>query len=92
MIKPLIFILGVLSFIYSDTPIPSNQSFLFCLKKEINPLIINRFETYMDKAFPILNFYKKQNLLCQINGMAKIGDISKEILNNNQQNIFKEKY
>ena len=41
--------------------------------------IKSRFETYKDKTLPILNFYKDQNLLHQINGMAKIDEISKEI-------------
>jgi len=42
-------------------------------------IIISRFETYLEKTLPILNFYKDQNLLHQINGMAKIDDISREI-------------
>ena len=42
LIKPLIFLLGVLSFSFSGEPISSNESFLFCLKKEINPLRIDR--------------------------------------------------
>ena len=42
MIKPLIFILGVLSFLFSSTAIVSNQSFLFCLKSDVSPLVINR--------------------------------------------------
>jgi len=37
--------------------------------------IINRFETYLNKTLPILDFYKEQNLLHQINGMAKIDQI-----------------
>ena len=41
--------------------------------------IINRFETYLNKTFPILDFYKGQNLLHQINGMAKIDQIFDEI-------------
>ena len=41
--------------------------------------IQNRFETYLKKTLPILNFYKEQNLLHQINGMAKIDEIYKEI-------------
>ena len=45
MIKPLIIILGVLSLLYSaSNPIPSNKFFLFCLKKDINPLTISRSE------------------------------------------------
>ena len=41
--------------------------------------IINRFETYLNKTLPILDFYKGQNLLHQINGMAKIDQIFDEI-------------
>ena len=41
--------------------------------------INNRFETYLAKTLPILNFYKQQNLLHQINGLAEIDQIFKEI-------------
>ena len=41
--------------------------------------IINRFEAYLDKTLPILDFYKQQNLLHQINGSAKIDQIFVEI-------------
>ncbi len=41
--------------------------------------IKNRFETYLEKTLPILDFYRKQNLLHEINGMGKIDEISKEI-------------
>ena len=33
--------------------------------------IINRFETYLEKTLPILDFYKQQNLLHQIKGLAE---------------------
>ena len=42
-------------------------------------IVINRFETYLNKTLPILDFYKEQNLLHQINGMAKIDQIFDEI-------------
>ena len=41
--------------------------------------INHRFDTYLNETLPILNFYKEQNLLHQINGKAKIDEISKEI-------------
>ena len=41
--------------------------------------IINRFETYLNKTLPILDFYKEQNLFHQINGMAEIDQIFDEI-------------
>ena len=41
--------------------------------------IINRFETYLNKTLPIMDFYREQNLLHKINGMAKIDRIFDEI-------------
>jgi adenylate kinase len=49
-------------------------------RSDDNEKIINsRFETYVEKTLPILNFYKDQNLLKEINGMAKIDQIYQEI-------------
>ena len=42
-------------------------------------IIMNRYETYLDKTLPIMNFYKKLNLLHKINGMREIDEIYKEI-------------
>ena len=41
--------------------------------------IMYRYETYLEKTLPILDFYKEQNMLHQINGMADIDQIFKEI-------------
>ena len=41
--------------------------------------IINRFETYLDKTLPVINYYKRQNLLHQINGLGEIDQIFEEI-------------
>ncbi len=41
--------------------------------------IIYRYETYLDKTLPMLNFYKGLNLLREINGMVEIDDIYNEI-------------
>ena len=41
--------------------------------------VLHRFETYLEKTLPILNFYKELNLLHQVNGMATIHEIYKEI-------------
>ena len=38
-----------------------------------------RLETHLNETLPILDFYKKQNLLRQINGMMKIDHIFEEI-------------
>ena len=42
-------------------------------------VIINRFETYLNKTLPILDYYKEQNLLHHINGLLKIDQIFEEI-------------
>ncbi len=42
-------------------------------------IIINRYQTYLEKTLPILSFYKEQKLLHQINGIGEINDIYKEI-------------
>ena len=53
----------------------------FLLKRSDDNIqtIISRFETYLKKTLPILNFYKDQKLLHQINGKSKIDHIYKEI-------------
>ena len=56
-----------------------DNKFLHKRSDDTENTIRSRFETYLEKTFPILNFYKKQNLLHQINGMAKIDDIYKKI-------------
>ena len=68
---------------YFNPPTKKNHS---CDSKFLNKrpddnekIIINRFETYLNKTLPILDFYKGQNLLHQINGMAKIDQIFEEI-------------
>jgi len=56
-----------------------NESFLQKRSDDNEKAISIRFETYLKKTLPILNFYKDQNLLKQINGKAKIDQISEEI-------------
>ena len=41
--------------------------------------ISKRFETYLIKTLPILDYYKKLNLLHEINGKGRIDQIFKEI-------------
>ena len=41
--------------------------------------ILKRFDIYENETFPILNYYKKRNLLTNIDGMNKIDEIYKEI-------------
>ena len=40
---------------------------------------MDRFETYLNKTLPLLDFYKEQNLLHEINGKAEIDHIFEEI-------------
>jgi len=42
-------------------------------------IILKRFDTYEKETLPIFNYYKKQKLLTNINGMNKIDEIYKEI-------------
>ena len=42
-------------------------------------IIEKRFETYLEKTLPIINYYKKLNILHEVNGMGKIDEIYEEI-------------
>jgi len=57
MIKPLIFILGVLSFLFSSSAIVSNQSFLVCLKSDVSPLVIDRSNEFISVDLEELNIF-----------------------------------
>ena len=57
MIKPLIFILGVLSFMFGSSTVVSNQSFLLCLKSDVSPLIINRSNDFVSVDLDELNIF-----------------------------------
>ena len=52
---------------------------------EINPLndnektVVSRYQTYLEKTLPILNFYRDKKLLYEVNGIGEINDIYKEI-------------
>ena len=41
--------------------------------------IAKRLETYLNKTLPILEFYKKQNLLHEVDGMHEIDQIFEKI-------------
>ena len=41
--------------------------------------IANRFDDYIEKTLPILDFYRELNLLREINGMSNMNEIFKEI-------------
>ena len=56
-----------------------DQKYLIKRTDDNEMTIINRFETYLEKTHPILNFYKDHKLLHEINGTAEIHQIYKEI-------------
>ena len=56
-----------------------DKKFLTKRSDDNEKTIINRFETYLNKTLPILNFYKEHNLLHQINGIMEIDHIFEEI-------------
>ena len=56
-----------------------NPKFLNKRSDDNEETIMNRFETYLNKTLPILDFYKGLNLLHHINGMGQIDQIFKEI-------------
>ena len=53
--------------------------FLVKRSEDNEKTILYRFQAYLDKTLPILDFYKKLNLLHQINGRPEIDQIFKEI-------------
>ena len=72
--------------IFNDYYYPPSNKDHFCDPKFLSKrsddnekIVINRLETYLRITLPILDFYKDQNLLHQINGMAKIDQIFDEI-------------
>ena len=40
---------------------------------------LDRFETYVNKTTPILDYYKKKGSLCEIDGNQKIAEIYNKI-------------
>ena len=58
-----------------------DPKFLIRRSDDNEKTILNRFETYLNKTLPILDFYKEQNLLYRINGMAEIDQIFDKIRN-----------
>ena len=55
------------------------NNFLVKRSDDNEKTILHRFQTYLDKTLPILDFYKKLNLLHEINGNSEIDQIFKEI-------------
>ena len=55
------------------------SSFLVKRSDDNEKTVLHRFQTYVEKTLPILEYYKKLNLLHEINGKAEIDQIFKEI-------------
>ena len=69
--------------VYFNPPNSKNHE---CEEKYLNnraddnsKTILNRFETYVTKTKPILNYYKKKGSLCEIDGNQKIDEIYDKI-------------
>ena len=56
-----------------------NLKFLEKRHDDNEKTITSRYDTYTAKTLPILDFYKQQKLLHEINGAAKISQIFEEI-------------
>ena len=56
-----------------------DPSFLVKRTDDNEKTILNRYETYLKKTLPILDFYKGQNLLYDVNGSGNIQQIFEEI-------------
>ena len=68
--------------IFNEYYKPSNEKNHSCEKKYLvkrsddnEQIILKRYETYLDKTLPILNHYKKLNLLHEIEGKSEIDEI-----------------
>ena len=74
---------GLIFNTYFNPPTSSNHSceskFLRKRTDDNKKTTINRFETYLSKTLPLLDFYKKQKLLHEINGLSQIDQINKQI-------------
>ena len=63
----------------SDENHKCGPSFLVKRSDDNEKTVLHRFQTYTEKTLPILEYYKKVNLLHEINGKAEIDQIFKEI-------------
>ena len=58
---------------------PCGQGFLKIRSDDKKEVILERFKTYTKETHPILDHYKSQNLLYEIDGISNIVKISQEI-------------
>ena len=57
-----------------------DKKFLVKRSDDNEKTIISRLDTYLEKTLPILDFYKKQKMLYEVNGIGEIDQIFQEIL------------
>ena len=55
------------------------SSFLEIRSDDTDKTLIHRLDTYLKETIPVVNYYKKQNLIKEVDGNAKIDHIYKEI-------------
>ena len=65
----------------TDTNHHCGNKFLVKRSDDNEKTLINRYETYLGKTLPILDYYKKLNLLHEIEGKTGIDQIYKKICN-----------
>ena len=68
---------------YFDPPNKENhdcdEKHLIKRSDDNSKVLINRFETYMSKTKPVLDYYKKLGLIKEIDGNRKIDEIYNKI-------------
>ena len=69
--------------LYFDPPNKENhdcdEKYLIKRSDDNSKVLINRFETYMSKTKPVLDYYKKLGLIKEIDGNRKIDEIYNKI-------------
>ena len=79
LIKPLYYILGVLLLASLGATESSKESFLFCLEKDVNPLIISRAENSINVDLQQLNkFIDSENIINIESWIPGATDIDKD--------------
>ena len=56
-----------------------DSKFLQIRSDDNEKTVVSRYQTYLEKTLPILNFYRDKKLLYEVNGIGEINDIYKEI-------------
>jgi adenylate kinase len=72
--------------VYSHAPMQSNVcdrcgSVLIRRSDDREDLIRERFRTYRDETFPLIEYYDRKGVFCHVDGMRPIEDVTRDILN-----------